>query len=133
MSQDVDERREQQKRESLRHAVECAQIADEFKGRDIVVLDLTEITPMFDYFVISTAASRRQMRAIVDESNRFMKSKGSYSRGAEGVESDSWFLQDYGDIVVHVFNEESRELYDLERLWGDAQPVDWRAVQAANT
>ncbi|MEX0718862.1 MAG: ribosome silencing factor [Planctomycetaceae bacterium] len=105
----------------------CAKIADDHRGRDTVVLDLTEITPIVDYFVLSTATSRRQMLAIVDDADQALKVRGEKRLGREGLDGDSWILLDYGDIVLHVFSEDSRAAYDLERLWADAKRIDWRA------
>lgn len=121
-----------QNRTAQQHALQlacgCARAADEFRGADTVVLDLTGVTRIADYFVITTGTSRRQMHAIADETNRIMKAAGSKRIGIEGYDGDSWVLQDYGDIVVHVFNAETRSLYDLEHLWADAEKVDWQAA-----
>ena len=106
----------------------CVRVADEYRGRDTVVIELTEITPIVDYFVITTGTSRRQMRALAEEVDRVLKIEGSRRLGVEGYEGDSWILQDYGDVVLHVFSSEARPLYDLERLWADAPRIDWRAV-----
>ena len=103
-------------------------MADDFRGQDTVVLDLTEVTPIFDYFVITTGTSKRQMHAIADEAGRILKADGARRRGVEGSDSQSWILQDYGDVVLHVFSAESRRNYDLEHLWADARRVDWREV-----
>jgi ribosome-associated protein len=111
---------------SRAHAIRCAQIADEYRGEDTLVLDLTAVTPILDFFVITTAASKRQMNAIADEVDRVLKSEGSSRLGREGREGTSWVLHDYGDIVLHVFTPETRELYDLEHLWADAKHVDWQ-------
>lgn len=97
------------------------------RGQDVVVLDLTKITPIADYFVIATGTSSRQMRAAAGEVHRLFKSKGSSRLGLEGEGSNSWMLQDFGDIVVHLFTSESREAYDLENLWGDAPRIDWKS------
>lgn len=114
------------KNRALYLACECARIADEFRGADTVVLDLTGVTRIVDYFVITTGTSRRQMHAIADEANRRMKQAGSARIGIEGYDGDTWVLQDYGDIVMHVFNSETRALYDLEHLWSDAKKIDWQ-------
>jgi ribosome-associated protein len=111
----------------IRQACVCARIADEYRGKDSRVLDLTAVTPIFDFFVITTATSARQMRAIVDEVDRVLKSEGSRRIGTEGAPTGTWILQDFGDIVLHVFTAEARKLYDLENLWADAVPVDWQA------
>ncbi|MFO1093821.1 MAG: ribosome silencing factor [Planctomycetaceae bacterium] len=110
---------------SLEHACLAAKVCDDLRAKDTIVLDLTGITPLFDYFVISTGNSRRQMAAIADEVRRTLKRYGSKSRGVEGVESSKWIVQDFGDVIVHVFTDEARGLYDLEHLWGDAPRVDW--------
>lgn len=123
---------EQQQR-SLRHACLCAKVADEFRGTDTIVIDLTKITPIVDYFVISTGTSRRQMHAIAEEVDSILKAEGSKRIGLEGYDDSSWILQDYGDVVLHVFTEEAREIYDLEHLWADAPQIDWRAVLEAGT
>ncbi len=116
---------------ALHLACQCAKVADELKAADVVVLDLTKITPEFDYFVIATGNSRRQLHAIVEEADNLMASSGSERRGVEGYDSNAWILQDYGDIILHAFDPKNRELYDLERLWGDAERIDWQAVLAA--
>jgi ribosome-associated protein len=96
-----------------------------------VVLDLTGTTPIVDYFVITTGASPRQMRAVADEVRKTLKAAGQSVISSEGEDSGSWILNDFGDIVLHVFSGESRRLYDLENLWADARQVDWAAELAA--
>lgn len=103
------------------------------RGQDVVVLDLTKITPIADYFVIATGTSGRQMRAAAGDVHRLLKASGSSRIGLEGEGSNSWILQDFGDIVVHLFTAEAREAYDLENLWGDAPRVDWKAELAAKS
>ena len=113
---------------SLRNACFCAKAADDLRGKETLVLDLTDVTPIVDYFVISTGASGRQMRAVADEVRRIMRSAGSRSRGIEGENDANWILHDFGDIVLHVFSPAARKLYDLEHLWADAPRVDWKSV-----
>lgn len=115
---------------SLDQACLCAQVADDYRGQDTLVLDLTGVTPIMDYFVVSTATSSRQMRALAEEVNRVMKEHGSRHRGVEGADGRTWILQDYGDVVLHIFSPEARKLYDLEHLWADAPRVDWKAHNA---
>ena len=115
---------------SLYNACACAKLAEEFRGRDIVLLDLTAITPIADYFVIATGTSVRQLVAMVEEIRVLMKARGEKPIGTEGQAGNPWVLQDYGDIIVHAFLPEARELYDLERLWADAVRVDWKAELA---
>jgi ribosome-associated protein len=116
---------------SLQQACLVAKVADEYRGQDTIVLDLTGITPIVDYFVITHGTSRRQMHAIAEEADRMLQEEGSSRIGAEGYDSNSWILQDYGDIVLHIFTAEARAIYDLEHLWADARKVDWRAELGA--
>jgi ribosome-associated protein len=111
---------------ALEHARLCARIADDNRGRDILLLDLREATPLVDYFVIVTAASRRQSHAIADEVDHEMKQRREHKLGMEGSEEGRWVLIDYGDFVVHVFSPEAREYYALEEIWGDAPRLDWQ-------
>lgn len=87
------------------------------KASAVLVFNLTELTTMADYFVLSTAGSDRQARAISDAIGEALGSPLS----VEGLETANWILMDYGDVVFHVFQEEARKFYALERLWGDAE------------
>lgn len=105
-------------------AVAAARVADENRGRDIVVLDLRELTSMFDYFVLATGTSRRQLHAISDEIDRILQQDLKDQRlGVEGYGDSRWILLDYGDVVVHLFDEETRAYYRLEDLWAQAKRV----------
>lgn len=118
---------------SLELAKLCAHAADQTRATDVRILNLTGVTPIVDYFVICTGSSRRQMHAIAEEVDRAMKGRGNRRLGIEGYDTSTWILQDYGDIVLHVFTEETRELYDLERLWADAKPVPWSPEPAPSS
>jgi ribosome-associated protein len=112
-------------------ACQAAQVCEDLKGKETVVLDLTPVTPIVDFFIITTAISGRQMRAIAQEVEQLMKAHDNRPRvGVEGRESETWILQDYGDVVLHVFSSEGRELYDLEHLWADASSVEWKQLAA---
>lgn len=111
---------------SLQSALNCARLAAENKARDVIVLDLTSVTPMYDYFVIATGSSRRQMHNLAEEIDALLKSEGHKRLGIEGYESAKWIVQDYGDIVVHIFDKEMRDYYELEELWADARKLDWQ-------
>lgn len=97
------------------------------------MLDLTEVTPIADYFVIATGTSGRQMRALAEEVDRVLREYGSRPVGVEGKDDSQWILHDFGDIVLHVFSPDARKLYDLEHLWADAPRVDWKAVNGQST
>ncbi len=119
--------RSEQIEHSKKLACITAKIANEYRGKDTIVLDTTAITPIFDFMILTTATSRRQMHAIAEEVDRVLKDEGSRRIGREGYESSAWILQDYGDLLLHVLSPEARDLYELERLWGDASRVDWHA------
>lgn len=106
----------------------CARVAEDNKARDVLVLDMRGVSPLYDYFVIATGASRRQVHAIVEEIDAAMKAEGEKRHGVEGYVSSKWVVQDYGDIVVHVFDQSMREHYGLEELWADAPRLDWKRV-----
>ncbi len=115
---------------SLESAIEVARVCDAYRGRDTLILDLTAITPICDYFVITTGTNRRQIHAVADEVNRVLRENGSKRKGREGYDESSWVVQDYGDVVLHVFTPETRAFYDLENLWGDAPHVEWNGDPA---
>jgi len=90
------------------------------KAEKIVVLNLKDLTAMSDYFVLATATNDRQGRALADGVEEAMKSEGRRPLSVEGYQSAAWILLDYGDVVFHIFHDEARRFYGLERLWGDA-------------
>jgi len=112
---------------ALANARLCARIAEDNRAADILLLDLRQSTPMFDFFVVATAPSRRQANAIVVEIDHEMKQRREYKLGMEGSEEGRWTLIDYGDFVVHILSTEAREFYALEEIWGDAQELDWKS------
>lgn len=110
---------------SLDLALAAARTAAENRGRDVVVLDLREQTPICDYFVLATGTSRRQLHAMSEEIDHKLEDDLHDKRlGREGYDESLWILLDYGNIVIHLFDEETREYYDLEGLWADAKRVD---------
>ena len=114
---------EQQNR-SLARAIAAARVAEQNRGRDIVILDLRELTPVFDYFVLVTGSSRRQLHAISEEIDQVLsKQYGDRRLGIEGYAESRWILLDFGDIVIHMFDDETRAYYDLEHLWTGAKRV----------
>ena len=106
-------------------AVLCARVAEDNKARDIVVLDMRGITPLYDYFVIVTGISRRQIHTLAEEIDAELRTLGEERLSIEGYEASRWVVQDYGDLVVHVFDPETRQYYGLEDLWADAPRLDW--------
>jgi ribosome-associated protein len=110
---------------ALKRACLAAKIASDNKGTNVVVLDLRAVTPMFDYFVLATGSSRRTVHTIVEEVDAALRAVGDTRASVEGYESSKWVVQDYGDVMVHVFDPDTRDYYKLEELWADAQQVDW--------
>jgi len=109
---------------SLERALIAARTADETRGRDIVVLDMRKLTPMFDYFVIASGTSRRQLHAMSEEiDHAFEEGLGDRRMGIEGYAESRWILLDYGDVVIHLFEPDTREYYAIEQLWGQAERV----------
>ena len=115
--------------DSVRRAGVAAQAAADKKGTDIVVLDVGEIISITEVFVLVSATNLRQVRTIVDEIELTLKiTDDEGPRAVEGLADATWVLMDYGDFIVHVFLDEAREFYDLERLWRDVPTVDWRVA-----
>ena len=112
--------------DSFQDALLVARIADDFRGGDVVLLDMRNITPIVDFFVIATVTSKRQMKAMAEESDLVMKKRNSPRLGAEGEGETVWMLRDYGDVVLHIFTSDGRELYSLEELWADAPQLNWQ-------
>ena len=104
-------------------AVAAAKIAVELNCTDVVVLDLKDKSPATDYFVIATGTSDRQIRTVADETQLFAKKNGQQLFGRAGYEQGKWILLDFVDVIVHLFDDEYREYYDLEMLWGDAKKI----------
>ena len=114
----------QSENRSLERALAAARVAELNRGRDITILDLRELTPVFDYFILDTGTSRRQLHAISEELDDVLDSDfGDKRLGIEGYAESRWILLDFGDIVVHMFDDETRAYYDLEHLWAGAKRV----------
>ncbi|NBP87193.1 MAG: ribosome silencing factor [Planctomycetia bacterium] len=108
-----------------------AKVIEETRGRDIRILDLRKVTEVFDYFVLATGSSRRQMHAVSDEIERVIKDDwGDLKRGIEGYDESHWIVLDYGDVVVHLFDAQARDYWDLEQLWSDAEHCRLRPMRS---
>lgn len=105
-------------------ALLLAQAMDSKKGKDIRVLETDGVTTLADYFVLCSGSSAPQLKALADAGEKVMKDHGILPHHVEGHRGGTWILQDYGDVVVHVFDKEARAFYDLDRLWADAKTVD---------
>jgi ribosome-associated protein len=113
--------------QSRKFAVEAARMASNTRGQDVVLLDVSSISPVTDYYVIVTGTSTRQMRAVVDEiADMAVEQFEMKPLAHSGYEGEQWILSDYVDVIVHVFSGEARTFYDLDNLWGDAKKIDWK-------
>ena len=105
-------------------AIAMAKALDSKKGQDILVLETDGLTSLADFFVLCTGASAPQLKALADTVEKTMKENEVLPHHIEGHRGGTWILQDYGDVVLHLFSEEAREFYDLDRLWQDATKLD---------
>ena len=108
---------------------ECARLAFEKKAQRVVSLDLQGISVVADYFLICTGGNSQQAKAICDFIDEKLKEKNISYLHLEGYEQGRWILMDYGTVIVHIFQEEERLYYNLERLWGDAPTVFYSAQE----
>jgi ribosome-associated protein len=108
-----------------RLAAAAAQVAIDNNGTDVIVLDVSEQSAEFDFFVLVTGTSRRQLHAISEQiDDKLEKDLGDHRMGIEGYEESRWIVLDYGSVVIHLFDDETREYYDLESLWADGKRVE---------
>lgn len=105
-----------------------ARVASDNKARDVLVLDMRAITPLYDYFVLATGTSRRQIHTLAEEVDAALRGEGEDRLGIEGYQASKWVVQDYGDVVVHIFDQDARAYYALEELWADAPHLDWERM-----
>ena len=118
---------------SLELAKEAVQILDKKKGMDLKLIGIRDISVLADYFVIATGTSSTHVKALADEVEFQLKERHSIAtEHTEGYRSNFWILLDYGNVIVHVFTEESRAFYDLDRLWQDGETVDITEILKAN-
>ena len=109
--------------EKMMAQIACKAIDDK-KGQDIKVIDIHNVSVIADYFVIASASNQNQVQAMVDNVDETLGRAGFEAKQIEGTRNSSWVLMDYGDMIVHVFDEENRLFYDLERIWRDGKVLD---------
>ena len=110
-------------------AIEAARLAANTRCHNVVVLDVRGISPVTDYLILATGSSARQMGTVMSEMEELGQGRGFGCLSRGGYEGDTWLLCDMVDVVVHVFNQESRLYYDLDSLWGDAKRVEWKPAE----
>ena len=99
------------------------QALEDKKGEDIVMIDISQVSVLADYFVICSAGNDSQIQALVDKVDEKMHENGYQIRQQEGRNSGTWVLLDYGDVIVHIFERENRSFYNLERIWNDGRRI----------
>ena len=109
-------------------AASAAQLADEKKADDIRVIAVAKQLNVADYFVLVTGQNRNHVRAIYNELHVRLKAAGEQHRPVEGADLSWWIVMDYGDVVVHILQEEARGFYDIERLYSDCEELDWAGI-----
>ena len=100
------------------------QAIDDKKAIDITIIDISGVSVMADYFIIASASNPNQLEALLDAADKVMYEQNILPKQVEGGKNSPWILMDYGDIIVHLFTEEGRNFYDLERIWRDGEEVD---------
>lgn len=105
-------------------AGKIVKILDSKKALDIRVIGISDLTIIADYFVLATGTSNTQVKALADEVEYQLKQQDIMPNRMEGYNSSSWILVDYGNVVVHIFQKDTRDFYSLERLWADGEQID---------
>lgn len=117
----------------MNRAKEMAALAykalDEKKAIDLKIIDIHEVSVMADYFIITSGSNPNQVRALMDNVDETMGRAGYSAKHVEGTRSSSWVLMDYGDLIIHIFDEENRLFYDLERIWRDGKAIGIEDLQ----
>ena len=106
--------------------------ADETKAHAITVLDVRGQTPIADYLVICTGTSATHIKSIAENVRDKMREESKVRTKPQGGAESFWIILDYGDVILHIFDEETRAFYDLERLWSEAKPIDWNGAAGEN-
>lgn len=119
---------DKEKENEMSQARDMASIAvkaiDDKLGKEIKVIDIANVSVVADYFIIASGANKNQVQAIVENVEDELAKAGHHPKQVEGYQTANWILLDYGDIIIHIFDEESRLFYDIERIWRDGQDVD---------
>lgn len=118
----------------LKNSKEMANLAikalEEKKATDIRVIDISDVSVLADYFIIASGSNRNQVQAMADNAEEALFKAGFEVKQVEGYETANWILMDYQDIIIHIFDEENRLFYDLERIWRDGKEVSKEELEA---
>jgi ribosome-associated protein len=114
-------------------ALDAAKLAANTRCHNVVVLDVRNLSPVCDYFVLASGTSARQMRSVADQIEEIAEKQNSKAIHTDGYEGESWILIDFVDVIVHLFSDEARGYYDLDNLWGDAKRIEVPASSNVKT
>ena len=117
--------------DSRQFAIDAARMLADTRCHNVVVLDVSGVSPVTDFFVLATGTSPRQMKTVCDQAEELGEATGHRAISRSGDDGGSWIVMDCVDVVLHVFNPEARMYYDLDGLWGDAPRVEWEATEPA--
>lgn len=115
--------------ESKKMALLAVEALEDKKAEDITIIDISEVSVLADYFIISDGSNRNQVQAMADSAEESLGKAGYDAKQIEGYQSANWILMDYKDIIVHVFSKEDRAFYDLERIWRDGKQITKEDLQ----
>lgn len=110
-------------------AFEAVRALEDKKGEDIKIIDISEVSSLADYFILASGSNRNQIQALCDNVEEKLGAMGVPLKQREGYDSGNWILIDYRDVVIHIFDKESRQFYDLERIWRDGKLLDKEQCQ----
>ena len=113
-------------------AIAAAKMAADTRCSNVIVLDVSAVSPVTDYLVIATGTSARQMRSVCEDIEEMGEPQGYKALTRAGYDGESWILVDFVTVVVHIFSGEARGYYDLENLWGDGKKIDWQTAPRAS-
>ena len=111
-------------------AIDAARLLADTRSHNVVVLDVSAVSPITDYLVIATGTSSRQMKSACDAAQEYGEPLGHRAMFRSGDDGGQWIVMDFVDVVVHCFSQEARSYYDLDNLWGDAKVVDWERKES---
>ena len=109
---------------SKKMALAAIDALEDKKAEDIRVIDISEVSPLADYFIIANGTNRNQVQAIANNVDEFLGKAGYHAKATEGYSTANWILMDYSDVIIHIFSTEDRAFYDLERIWRDGKVVE---------
>lgn len=117
-------------RESKKMARIAVQALEDKKAEDLTILDISGVSVIADYFIIASGNNRNQVQAMADNAEEALGRAGYEPKQIEGYQSANWILMDYKDIILHIFSEEDRSFYDLERIWRDGKQISKEELEA---